>query len=80
LTTDKSARRHVQDVPRLVTKKPGGGFVPDFEIRYFQADGTLGIVRITTHNTLARAEEHAREHRGSYARYEVQEIKGTAPR
>jgi len=52
--------------------------VPDFEIRYFHADGTLGIVRITTHNTFSRAEEHAREHQGLYARFEVREAKGTS--
>ena len=49
--------------------------MPDFEIRYFNADGTLGVIRITTHNTLARAEEHALAHQGSYARFEVREVK-----
>jgi hypothetical protein len=78
LTTHKSAQRHVRIVPNLVLKKPRGGLVPDFEIRYFHADGTPGIVRITTHNSLARAQEHAREHQGSYVRFEVLEIRGEA--
>jgi hypothetical protein len=61
-------------------EKRKGGFVPDFEIRYFDADGTLGVIRVTMHNTLARAEEHARAHQGSYARFEVREVKGSTSR
>lgn len=48
--------------------------MPDFEIRYFNADGTLGLVRMTTHETLNEAEAHAKQHQEHHARYEVREV------
>jgi hypothetical protein len=52
------------------------GFVPDFEIRYFHADGSLGLIRITHCPSLAEAEEYARSHLCTHARFEVRESKG----
>jgi hypothetical protein len=54
--------------------------VPDFEIRYFNVDGSLAVVRVTTHDFLSQAEEHARQHQGGHARFEVHEIKGVPDR
>jgi len=48
--------------------------VPDFEIRYFEANGDLAIVRITTLDSLADAEAHAREHQGTHACFEIRKI------
>jgi hypothetical protein len=47
--------------------------VPDFEIRYFHADGTLAVVHVTSHPTFTDAEEHARRHRHPHDRFEVRE-------
>lgn len=49
--------------------------MPDFEIRYYYANGGLGLVRMTAHDTRATAEEHARRHQDIFARYEVIEMK-----
>ena len=54
--------------------------MPDFEIRYFHADGSLAVVHVTSHDFLSQAEEYARGHQGGYARFEVQEIKAVQPR
>ena len=51
--------------------------MPDFEIRYFHADGTLAIVHITVCDSAAEAEEHARQHQQNYSRFEVFEISAT---
>ncbi len=48
--------------------------MPDFEIRYFHADGTLAIVHITVCDSHADAEERARTHQSDYSRFEVFEI------
>ena len=50
--------------------------MPDFEIRYYCADGLLVLVRITTAPSLAEAEEHARTNQESYLRFELRELKG----
>jgi hypothetical protein len=49
-------------------------FVPDFEIRYFHSDGTLGLVHITSHKTRAEAEAQALRNQDEYAHFEVHEI------
>ncbi len=50
--------------------------MPDFEIRYFHTDGTLGLVHITSHKTRAEAEAHALRNKDEYAHFEVHEIGG----
>jgi hypothetical protein len=50
------------------------GRMPDFEIRYFHADGTLAVIRVTSHDTREEAEAHARLHRQHHANFEVHEI------
>ena len=47
--------------------------VPDFEIRYFHADGTLAVIRMTKHGTREEAEAYATHHQHGYARFEVRE-------
>ena len=47
--------------------------MPDFEIRYFHADGTLAVVHVTSHATVAEAEEHARRNRHTHDRFEIHE-------
>ena len=49
--------------------------MPDFEIRYFNADGTLAIVHVTSHETRSEAEAHARLHQHSHHHFEVREVK-----
>jgi hypothetical protein len=49
--------------------------MPDFEIRYFHADGALALVHVTSHETHAEAVEHAARVQGDYPRFEVQEIR-----
>ncbi len=48
--------------------------MPDFEIRYFNADGSLAVIRITSHGTREEAESHARLHQQGHARFEVHEF------
>jgi len=48
--------------------------LPDFEIRYFHADGTLAIVHITACDSPAEAEERARTQQDGHARFEIFEI------
>jgi hypothetical protein len=48
--------------------------MPDFEIRFFHADGSLAIVHVTSLSTAAAAEGHAKQHQQDYARFEVQEM------
>ena len=45
--------------------------MPDFEIRYFDADGALAVIVITTQPNEAVAIEQAAKNLGSHARYEV---------
>jgi len=54
--------------------------LPDFEIRYFHADGSLTIVHMTSHATLDEAEEHARRHQHPHDRFEVREVGGAQKR
>ncbi len=52
--------------------------MPDFEIRYFRANGTLAVVHVTSHETIEEAELCARDHLDDYARFEIHELKGAA--
>jgi len=49
--------------------------LPDFEIRYFRADGTLELVHVTSQETHGEAETHARLNQHPHDRFEVQELK-----
>ena len=53
--------------------------MPDYEIRYFHADGALAVIRMTSQTTQANAEAHARHHQQHHARFEVREV-NAAPR
>jgi hypothetical protein len=54
--------------------------VPDFEIRYFNTDGTLAVIRMTSHGTREDAEAHAKHHQQHYARFEVHEMNAASRR
>jgi len=48
--------------------------MPDFEIRYFHADGSLAIVHITVQANQVDAEDRARSNLDDYAHFEVRQI------
>jgi hypothetical protein len=50
--------------------------MPDFEIRYFHADGKLALVHVTAHASLEEAHAHARTHIGDHARFELRDGAG----
>jgi hypothetical protein len=45
--------------------------MPDFEIRYFHADGSLALVRMSYHASEQEAREHALHHQQDHARFEI---------
>ena len=45
--------------------------MPDFEIRYYSADGKLAFIRMCTYPTIADAEIFAQRNIGEYARFEI---------
>jgi hypothetical protein len=47
--------------------------MPDFEIRYFHADGSLAVVHVTTHTFKTDAEAYAKLNQRDYARFTVEE-------
>jgi len=51
--------------------------MPDFEIRYFNADGSLALVHISNHATVDDAAEHAKRNLGSHARFEIRDGDGS---
>lgn len=51
--------------------------MPDFEIRYFHADGSLALIHVTAHETRAEAENLARLNQDSHHRFEVIEMGGS---
>jgi hypothetical protein len=53
--------------------------VPDFEIRYFNADGSLALVHVTSHASRDEAAQHAEQHRHPHDRFEIHEV-NKAPR
>lgn len=54
--------------------------MPDFEIRYFNTDGSLALVHVTSHPSLDKAEEHAALHQHPHDRFEVYEVNATPRR
>jgi hypothetical protein len=57
----------------------GEDVMPDFEIRYFHADGSLAMVRVTSRPTKAEAEACARQDQEHYTHFEVREVGALAP-
>ncbi|MGH6872738.1 MAG: hypothetical protein ACREHE_14650 [Rhizomicrobium sp.] len=51
--------------------------MPDFEIRYFHADGSLALVHVTAAPTDEDALKHARLHQQHYNRFEVRRADGS---
>ena len=45
--------------------------MPDYEIRYFNSDGSLSVVRVSHHLSDEEAHSHARRMKGEHARYEI---------
>jgi hypothetical protein len=45
--------------------------MPDYEIRYFLADGSLALVHISSHASENEAREHARVHQQDFVRFEI---------
>jgi hypothetical protein len=48
--------------------------LPDFEIRYFNADGTLAVVYVAHCASIEEADEHARLYQQNFARFEIVEV------
>ncbi|HEY8947318.1 MAG TPA: hypothetical protein VIM56_00385 [Rhizomicrobium sp.] len=51
--------------------------MPDFEIRYYHADGKLALVHMCIQNTLADAHEFARLNLKDNAHFEVRDGDGS---
>ena len=45
--------------------------MPDFEIRYYAADGKLAFIHMCAYPTIAEAESFAQQNIGDYARFEI---------
>lgn len=54
--------------------------MPDYEIRYFRADGTLALIQITVQPSERHAHEHALRHQGEHARFDMRTLRGTRDR
>ncbi|HEX3674900.1 MAG TPA: hypothetical protein VHU87_11555 [Rhizomicrobium sp.] len=50
--------------------------MPDYEIRYFHADGSLAIVHISAHASHEDARAHAKSNLGDHAHFEVRDGSG----
>jgi hypothetical protein len=50
--------------------------MPDYEIRFFHADGALAVVHMSTHDTDDEAHAHARRIMTDHARYELRRGNG----
>jgi hypothetical protein len=50
--------------------------MPDFEIRYFRADGSLALVHMTYHDSESEARDHAHRHQQDHARFEIRATDG----
>ena len=56
--------------------------MPDFEIRYYNADGNLALVHMCSYKTIESAQEFARNNLKDHARFDVRAAggKSAAPR
>jgi hypothetical protein len=52
--------------------------MPDYEIRLYDADGSLAFVHVTSLDNDEEAQEFARGIQGSHAKYSVHRADGTA--
>jgi hypothetical protein len=52
--------------------------MPDFEIRYYHADGKLAVVHMCIHKTIESAKEFARINLKDHARFELRAGDGRA--
>jgi hypothetical protein len=48
-----------------------GDRMPDYEIRYFRADGTLALVQITVQSNERQAHDYAIRNQADHARFEL---------
>jgi hypothetical protein len=51
--------------------------MPDYEIRYFHADGTLAVIHMSIHNSAQEAAKYARLNLKDHARFEVRAGEGS---
>ena len=54
--------------------------MPDFEIRYYRADGSLALIQITVQPSERHAREHAQRNQGDHARFDMRMLHGTRDR
>jgi hypothetical protein len=52
--------------------------MPDFEVRYYHADGNLAVVHMCIHKTIESAKEFARINLKDYAHFEVRAASGVS--
>jgi hypothetical protein len=45
--------------------------MPDYEIRYYRADGSLALVQITVQQSERHAREYAQRNQQNHARFEL---------
>ena len=45
--------------------------MPDYEIRFFHADGSLAVVHVSHHHSDEEAHSHARRLKSDHVRYEL---------
>jgi hypothetical protein len=50
--------------------------MPDYEIRYFHADGSLALIHISAHASHDAARAHAKSNLGEHAHFEVRDGSG----
>ncbi len=51
--------------------------MPDYEIRYFRANGSLALIQITVQPNERYAREAALRHQGEHARFDLRALHGT---
>jgi hypothetical protein len=54
--------------------------MPDYEIRYYRADGTLALIQITVQPSERHAREHAQRHQGDHAHFDLRTLRGIRDR
>jgi hypothetical protein len=86
---ESSAGRHKRSVTPLdervrafsaLHSSTRGDRMPDYEIRYYRADGTLALIQITVQPNERHAHEHALRHQGDHARFDLRSLHGASSR
>ena len=54
--------------------------MPDYEIRYFHANGSLALIQVTVQPSERHAREHAQRHQGDHARFDLRSLHGASSR